>query len=121
MAIAYSCVILVINFRWTNQQWQYQQVSKTPGKLSIEQYPAGKVIIPQLEPDDACQILGVQIAPDGNNQAEAQHLKAVAAEWASHMARAHLSRAEAEFSLWQVLPKLTYLLQATTFQCKAML
>jgi len=53
--------------------------------------------------------------PDGNNQAEVQHLKGVAIEWASQKTRAHLTRAEAEFSLRQVLiPKLTYTLQATT-------
>ena len=60
-------------------------------------------------------MLGVWIAPDGNNLAEAQHLHGVAMEWAKHMATARLTRAEAEFSLRQVLiPKLTYALQATT-------
>jgi len=68
-----------------------------------------------LETDEAQRTLGVQIALDGNNQAEVQHLKGVASEWASQMARAHLTRAEVEFSLRQVLlPKLTYAMQATT-------
>jgi len=65
--------------------------------LCIKQYPTGKIIIPRLQTNDACQTLGVRIALDGNNQAKAQHLKGVAVDWASHMARVHLSRAEAEF------------------------
>jgi len=67
----------------------------------------------------------VRIALDRNNQDEAHHLQGLATEWASHMARASLSQAEAEFSLRQVLiPKLTYALQAMMFsevQCAAIL
>jgi len=65
--------------------------------------------------DEARRTLGVRIAPDGNNLAEAQHLHGVATEWAKHMATTQLTRAEAKFSLRQVLiPKLAYALQATT-------
>jgi len=56
-------------------------------------------MIPRLETNEARQTLGVRIALDGNNQEEAHHLQGLAVKWASHMARASLSRAEAEFSL----------------------
>jgi len=47
---------------------------------------------------------------------EAKHLQEVSGEWSHHMARANLTRAEAEFSLRQVLmPKLAYPLMATNF------
>jgi len=57
----------------------------------------------------------VPLAPDGNDLAEEQHLKDVAAEWGRHMARATLRCTDAEFSLQQVLsPKLLYPLTATS-------
>jgi len=61
-------------------------------------------------------MLGVHLAPDGNNAAELQHLKEAATEWKKKMTTANLPRAAVEFSLQQVLmPKLRYPLLATTF------
>ena len=83
------------------------------------------IVIPRLEPDKARQTLGMHIAADGNDAVEAQYLTEVAAAWGNHMARAHLTRTEAEFSLQQVLaPKLNYPLIATNFdeqQCHEIL
>jgi len=111
-----KCFWYLIDFKWTNKEWQYKSLQELMGQLSIKQGSAGKIIIPHLKADEAHRTLGVRIAPDGNNRAEAQHLTGMAIEWAKHMASAHLTRAEAEFSLQQVLlPKLTYALQATTF------
>jgi len=111
-----KCFWYLIDFKWANKEWKYKRSNELKGHLSITQSRTGTIIIPRLEPDEARRTLGVRIAPDGNNLAEAHHLHGVANEWAKHMARAHPTRAEAEFSLRQVLlPKLTYALQATTF------
>jgi len=60
--------------------------------------------------------VGLWLAPDGNDTTKAQYLQEVAAEWVLNMARANMSRANAEFSLRQVLlPKLIYPLTATNF------
>jgi len=106
----------LIDFKWSNKQWRYKTTSQLPGQLSMEQY-TGKFVIPQLEPADTRSILGVCIALDRNEKAEAQYLAGVVAEWDNHMTRAHLSQMVAEFSLCQVLlPKLTYPLIATNFE-----
>jgi len=61
-------------------------------------------------------MLGVCLAPNGNDIAEAQYLQDIAAEWGRNMARANLSHTELGFSLQQILmPKLAYLLMATNF------
>jgi len=73
-------------------------------------------------PWEVRRTLRVQLAPDGNNDAEVQYLSQVMAEWWMKMATAQISRETAEFSIRQVLyPKLRYPLIATMFsevQCK---
>jgi len=83
-----KCFWYLINFKWVNKEWQYKREKELMGQLSIEQSNIGKIIIPQLEVDKARRTLGVQIALDGNNRAEALHLHRVATEWAKHMATA---------------------------------
>jgi len=119
-----KCFWYLIAFQWINKQWKYKKTSELPGQISID-HPKGHIVIPWLEPDKARRTLGMRIAPDGNDAAEAQYLTEVAAAWGNHMARAHLTRTEAEFSLQQVLaPKLNYPLIATNFdeqQCHEIL
>jgi len=120
-----KCFWYLIDFEWHNQQWKYKKAKDTLGQLSVQQPNSGRIIIPRLEPEEAWRTLGVWLALDGNDGAEVKHLTEVVAEWDKKMARAHLSRAGAEFSLWQVLiPKLTYPLIATNLnesQCSAIL
>jgi len=75
----------------------------------VNQIQQGTIVIPHLEPDEARQTLRVRIAPDANDSAEVQHLSTIVAEWGKHMARAHLSRTKAEFSLCQVLSQNSYI------------
>jgi len=75
--------------------------------------------IPELNPLEARQTLGVQLAPDGNNKDKLWHLMDIACSWNSSMSAAKVTHAAAEFGLWQViLRKLEYPLVATTFTHK---
>jgi len=74
---------------------------------------------------DACQTLGVRLAPDGNNDAEFHHLWEETLKWKQDMLSAKISRPAADFGIQQVLmPKLCYPLVAITFmeaQCQGIM
>jgi len=68
-------------------------------------------------------MVGVQLAPNGNNDEEYKYLLCVAQDWKHHMAMTQISRAATEFSLLcqVLLPKICYPLIAMTFtekQCQ---
>jgi len=72
------------------------------------------IIIPRLDPSKAQRMLGVRLAPDGNDKEEVKHLQEVTSTWKTQIAQAKATKATVEFSFWQVLmPKLTYALIAT--------
>jgi len=80
-----KCFWDLINFKWQNQQWKYKSNMEEPGSISVT--TGNKIIqLPRLEPFEAHRTLGVGLALDGNNLAEAQHMKEVAAEWGRYMA-----------------------------------
>jgi len=79
-----KCFWYLINFKWQNQQWKYKSNVEEPGRISVNL--GNKILhLPRLKPSEAQRMLGVQLAPDGNDLAEAQHLKEVAAEWGRYM------------------------------------
>jgi len=66
-----------------------------------------KVKIPRLDMNEAHHMLGVRLAPDGNNEAEFYHLCKETLKWKQHMLTANLSWAVVDFGIRQVLmPKL---------------
>jgi len=104
----------LVDFKWANQQWTYKKSTEVPGRIMVMTNKNKCITIPRLEPLEAHHTLGVQLAPDDNDLEEAKHLQEVSGDWSRHMARANLTRVEAEFSLRQVLmPKLAYPLTAT--------
>jgi len=83
------------------------QVCDSQGQLQM---------IPCLEVTNACQTLGVQLAPDGNSTAKYQYLKTTMTKWKQKMEQAHLTHNYAFFSLHSlVLWKLAYPLAVTNF------
>jgi len=61
-------------------------MAELPGQLSVKQ-TEGKTIIPRLKPNEAQRMLGVHIAPDGNDNTELQYLTEVAATWSHRWLR----------------------------------
>jgi len=74
---------------------------------------------------EAWRMIGVHIAPYGNNKAEAEYLTQVAKEWGGKITRGQLSHAAVECYLRSILyQELTYPLMATAMtkeQCGTML
>jgi len=120
-----KCFWYMVDFKWQNQQWKYKTSTELSGKIHVMINENERITIPRLETSEARRTLGGRLAPDGNNETEAQYLQEVAVEWARKMARTKLNRADAKFSLRQVLvPKLLYPLTTTDFlkeQCYTIL
>jgi len=120
-----KCFWYMIDFKWQNQQWKYKTTTELKGQISVIINQTNQITIPRLKTSEARQILGVRIAPDGNDKVEVQYLKEVAAMWGRNMVRANLNQMDAEFSLQQVLlPKLLCPLMITNFtkeQCQDIL
>ena len=85
-----KCFWYLIDFKWTKNQWQYAQWEDQECKLKILQADGTKVTIPRLNTCEARQTLGVQLALDGNNQAEFLHLQDVTLSWKNAMMKANL-------------------------------
>jgi len=46
-------LLVLTNFKWTNQQWHYNKANNMLGQLSTNQHKTGKILVmSQLEPDD---------------------------------------------------------------------
>jgi len=81
-----KCFWYMIDFKFTNNTWQY--ITKTPklGKISIKDEKQNRVMIPQLKVNEARQTLGVWLALDGNWDMEFKTLLLVTLDWKVQMA-----------------------------------
>jgi len=94
-----KCFWYLIDFRFKNHHWKYKQWPDQQRTLHISQVDGRKVMIPRLHTTEACRMLGVRLAPDGNNEEEHKYLMGICQTWKQHMAAANLSQAAAEFSI----------------------
>jgi len=108
--------------QWKYKKWEANQPNEVftfSNKMDL------RFLVPRLDTSEACQTLGVRLGPDGNNDAEYQHLWDVMANWKNHMVTACIPHGAVEFRLRQVLlPKLHYPLIATMFteqQCQELM
>jgi len=102
----------------SQSQWWYTSCNDAV-LLEVRNAARERTTILQLPVMEARQTLGVQVAPDGNNDAEFKHLMQIASEWFTAMKGGQLTHAAAEFSLCNVvLKQLAYPLGSTTFTQK---
>jgi len=114
-----TCFWYLINFQYKKNHWKYKTWEDKTSNLQIPNQDGTMVTIPQLQANEACQTLGVCLAPNGNNEAEFQYMHGVATEWKNHMVTAKIPWAAADFGLQHVLfLKLCYPLLVTTFDKK---
>jgi len=98
-----KCFWYLLDFRFEHNRWVYMQFHQSPGVITIRDDNLRRVEIPCLTLSEARCTLGVQLAPDGNWQTEADYLFSVAADWKVRMAAAKLNPVNAMFSLKNVV------------------
>jgi len=76
-----ECFWYTIKFKWLHNKWMYLSQEQHPAKLTVQEQSRRQVTIPRLKPSKACRTLRVQLAPDGNNEEEANYLTQVTLAW----------------------------------------
>jgi len=94
-----KCFWYGIDFHWKNNTWQYLMKHDKPGEITIKDKTQWHVPIPWLETNEVWWTLDMQLAPDGNWEAEWNYLYSVANDWQVQMALQCLSPMDATFSL----------------------
>jgi len=86
----------LIDFKWNGTTWAYQDETDAPGEISI--YSAAqkrRVPLERISMHESRMTLGVEIAYDGNQEGEIQHLRNKATEFANQYRTASLEKNDA--------------------------
>jgi len=93
-----KCFWYYVHNLWENGTWKYTR-PLAQDRMQVPDDQGHLITIPQIGPSEAKRTLGVQLAPDGNNNAEAEYLLEVAKHWQKLMATAKVTHSVAEFRL----------------------
>ncbi len=75
----------LIYFKWAAGKWYYQSISDSPGEISIKDLNGNRKSLRWCEVNDAQEILGVHLAPDGNHYQQVCKIKETAFHWTDCM------------------------------------
>ncbi len=104
-----------IDFRWKGSHWQYTSDEPGPTTLLMRDHTQNASPIQQLLANDAQRMLGVYLAPDGNNKTQIQILLQKTKTWADKARTGHLNKVAAWLNLTTMILQLVhYVLPATT-------
>ena len=105
----------LIDFKWRNGKWLYRSRQEMPGDIHIRDSDDSQVLLTRLEPSKARETLGIMIAMDGNSNAEIQHLRNKAEEFADQLRSGFIRKNDAWYALTATIMKtLEYPMPATT-------
>jgi len=85
-----KCFWYLISFEFQGSKWHYDK-QRAPQPIEVRNADGQKTVIPQLPVTEARRTLGVRLAPDGNNQAELEHLMTTATQWFTAMKAGRLT------------------------------
>ena len=118
-----KCWWYLINFEWKNGRWSYASPNSNTPPLTVRLPSGARAPLLQKGPSEAAEVLGVWIAPDGNNSKAAEVLTGISRKWADQLRTRPLPRTHAWLSmLSSAAKKLEYPLVALTLseaQCKS--
>ena len=75
-----KCWWYLVDFKWRNGKWRMFNAS-THRNLTVRDKDKKTWSLPSLDHSDAKEMLGVFLAPDGNQEIQLSHLSAKAKEW----------------------------------------
>ena len=74
--VPYKSFWCLTDFQWENGKWRHATTDDIPGDITVRDVDGtARVTLKRLECDDAIETLGVFLAMDGNNDAEAVKLR----------------------------------------------
>ena len=108
-----KCWWYLATFQWSQGKWSY---AKGPaGELTTRDKTGRRHVLPYLEVGEAKEMVGVHLAPDGNQDKQVEELAKKAQRWASYIKSAHLGH-EATWTALQttIIKSIEYPLVACT-------
>ena len=118
-----KCWWYLINFLWKDGKWFYDNQTNTSPQMTVKLPNGERVPLSQKGPDKASEVLGIWLAPDGNNEKAEEVLTNISRKWADQLRTRPLPKTHAWLAmLSSVSKKLEYPLVALTLtesQCKS--
>ena len=110
-----KCWCWIISFGWKNDTWYYEDTTKSQLQVSVKDDEGTAQTLEMLRPDQAKEMLGVRMAPDGNNKEQITAVKERMNELAEHIRVGHVNKYEAWTALTLIAMKsLEYMIPAMT-------
>ena len=98
-----KCWSWILKFDWKNDFWSYADTTTSSSSILTIKDPYGVTTkLSKLKANKAKEMLGVFLAPDGNNEAQINKLKQRMSKLAEYIRAGHVSRHEAWISLTMV-------------------
>jgi len=99
-----KCFWYFVKPEWQQQSTKWTYADPDPSnRLHVPDDEGNLEVIPQLNASEAWQTLGVRLAPNGNDEAEFQHLVETSRQWQQLMATAKVTHSAAEFGMCQMI------------------
>ena len=110
-----KCWCWLIEFGWKASTWYYVDTTKSGISMTVKDEKEHSHNLKLLPPGSAKEMLGVSLAPDGNNEVQINSVKEKLKYLAEHIQVGHVNRHEAWTSLVSITMKsLEYMLPAMT-------
>lgn len=98
-------------------QWHYATIDDSPADIYMNNKDQVREKVERLEPHEARRTLGVRLAPDGNNNAQYDHMVKSAVSWAQKINGSHIKQHDVWTALQTTIIKtMEYPLRATTLK-----
>ena len=94
-----KCWSWIIAFEWEGDKWRYRDTSNPDFPMTIKNEKGESETIQSLPANEAKEMLGVLLAPDGNQEAQFQKSKGKMEKFAEYVRTGHVTRREAWLSL----------------------
>jgi hypothetical protein len=118
-----KCWWYLINFLWKDGKWSYDTNTASPTQLTVKLPNGERAPLTQKGPAEASEVLGIWLAPDGNNTKAETILTDISRKWADQLRTRSLPKTHAWLAmLSSASKKLEYPLVALTLteaQCKS--
>ena len=96
----------LVDFAWNNGKWKYINAGASR-ELYAHDGDKKRHILQNLSPSHATKMLGVYMAPDGNNAKQVEYMRGKASVWGSHIQAGNLTQIQSYIAtsstIWKTL------------------
>jgi hypothetical protein len=82
-----------VDYTWSNGRWKFKSAGED-SQMFAQDESGTKVSLQYLQPGVATKMLGVYMAPNGNNARQVNYMKGKTTEWANNIRRGNLTQTQ---------------------------